>query len=49
MVLGWDRALNFNNLGFLIIGMFIAAWIGSIIIYRYKGLDEIEGRAARAE
>jgi len=33
---------NFNNFGFLIIGVFIAAWVGSIIIYRYKGLDEVE-------
>ena len=42
----WDAvgALNenFNNLGFLIIGVFIAAWIGSIIIYRYRGLDDVE-------
>ena len=33
---------NFNNLGFLIIGVFIAAWVGSIIVYRYKGLDHID-------
>ena len=33
---------NFNSLGFLIIGVFIAAWVGSIIIYRYKGLDDLE-------
>jgi high-affinity nickel-transport protein len=33
---------NFSRLGFVIIGVFIAAWIGSIIIYRYKGLDRIE-------
>ncbi len=33
---------NFNSLGFLIIGVFIAAWVGSIIIYRYKGLDDVE-------
>src|SRR5271166_5769753 len=33
---------NFNILGFIIIGVFIAAWIGSIIIYRYKGLEHIE-------
>jgi high-affinity nickel-transport protein len=33
---------NFNSLGFIIIGVFIAAWVGSIIIYRYKGLDDIE-------
>ena len=33
---------NFNNLGFIIIGVFIAAWIGSIIVYRYKGLDRFD-------
>ena len=33
---------NFNNLGFIIIGLFIAAWIGSIIVYRYMGYDELE-------
>ncbi len=32
---------NFNSLGFLIIGIFIAAWIVSIVVYRYKGLDNI--------
>lgn len=32
---------NFNMLGFAVIGLFVAAWIGSIIIYRYKGLDKI--------
>ena len=33
---------NFNELGFLIIGIFIAAWIGSLLLYRYKGLDKVE-------
>ena len=33
---------NFNSLGFLIIGVFIAAWVGSIVVYRYKGLDDVE-------
>jgi high-affinity nickel-transport protein len=33
---------NFNGLGFIIIGVFIAAWVGSILIYRYKGLDDVE-------
>jgi nickel/cobalt transporter (NiCoT) family protein len=33
---------NFNSLGFLIIGIFIAAWVGSIVIYRYKGLDDVQ-------
>jgi len=33
---------NFNSLGFGIIGVFAIAWIGSVIIYRYKGLDRLE-------
>jgi high-affinity nickel-transport protein len=33
---------NFNSLGFVIIGVFIAAWVGSVVMYRYKGLDDIE-------
>jgi nickel/cobalt transporter (NiCoT) family protein len=46
----WDEigALNdnFSDLGFLIIGVFIAAWVGSIIIYRYNGLDTIKMTSA---
>ena len=33
---------NFGSLGFVIIGVFAAAWVGSIVIYRYKGLDHVE-------
>jgi high-affinity nickel-transport protein len=48
----WDAigALNnnFNSLGFAIIGMFIAAWVVSALIYRYKGLDDLEIRSAEA-
>jgi nickel/cobalt transporter (NiCoT) family protein len=33
---------NFNSLGFIIIGVFIVAWIGSVLYYRYAGLDELE-------
>jgi len=46
----WDgiEALNdnFSDLGFLIIGVFIAAWVGSVIIYRYNGLDNIRMTSA---
>jgi len=42
----WDvvAALNenFNGLGFAIIGLFVVAWILSIVMYRYHGLDDIE-------
>lgn len=32
---------NFNNLGFIIIGVFIFAWLASFIIYRVKRYDEL--------
>jgi high-affinity nickel-transport protein len=35
---------NFNGIGFVIIGIFIAAWIISMLIYRYQGLDRLEVR-----
>jgi high-affinity nickel-transport protein len=33
---------NFNNLGFIIIGVFIAAWLMSVLIYRYRRYDALE-------
>jgi nickel/cobalt transporter (NiCoT) family protein len=33
---------NFNGLGFAIIGVFIVAWVASLIVYRYARLDELE-------
>jgi nickel/cobalt transporter (NiCoT) family protein len=33
---------NFTALGAALIGLFIAAWVGSVIVYRYKNLDEIQ-------
>jgi nickel/cobalt transporter (NiCoT) family protein len=42
----WDAigALNdnFNTLGFAIIGIFIVAWVGSVLFYRYRGLDALD-------
>jgi high-affinity nickel-transport protein len=40
---------NFNNLGFAIIGIFIVAWVGSMLLYRYKGYDALEVSTAAAE
>jgi high-affinity nickel-transport protein len=33
---------SFGMLGFLIITLFVAAWAVSILVYRYKGLDEVD-------
>ena len=38
---------NFNGLGFAIIGVFIFAWIASILVYRYARLDDLELRSAK--
>lgn len=32
---------NFGNLGFVIIAIFILSWIGSMILYRMKGIDRL--------
>jgi high-affinity nickel-transport protein len=37
---------NFGALGYAIIGLFIASWLISIAIYRWKGYDRIEVDAA---
>ncbi len=36
---------NFGTLGYIIIGIFLVAWIGSVIVYKLKGYDELEVRA----
>ena len=33
---------NFNNLGFIIIAIFVLAWAASVVIYRYKDYDRLE-------
>ncbi len=37
---------NMGTLGLVIIGLFAAAWAGSVVLYRYKGLDDIEASSA---
>ncbi|PTB17032.1 HoxN/HupN/NixA family nickel/cobalt transporter [Trinickia symbiotica] len=32
---------NFNNLGFIIIGVFVFAWVASFVVYRVKRYDEL--------
>jgi high-affinity nickel-transport protein len=38
---------NFTALGIALIGLFIAVWVGAVIVYRYQGLDEIEVTSAK--
>lgn len=37
---------NFGTLGFLIIGVFIFSWVGSMIFYRVKGYDRLASTSA---
>jgi len=32
---------NFGNIGFVIIGVFVASWLVSAVIYRLKGYDQL--------
>lgn len=36
---------NFGMLGSIIIGIFLVAWIGSVIVYKLRGYDELEVQA----
>ena len=33
---------NFGALGYLIIGIFAASWMASLLLYRFKGYDRLE-------
>jgi high-affinity nickel-transport protein len=33
---------NFGALGYLIIGIFAASWMASLVLYRLKGYDQLE-------
>ncbi len=38
---------NFNGIGFVIVGVFIFAWIASVVFYRYARLDDLETAAPK--
>jgi len=37
---------NFSSLGFLIVGIFVASWLISTLIYRWRRYDELDGYEA---
>jgi high-affinity nickel-transport protein len=39
---------NFGALGFVIIGVFVLSWIGSVIFYRVKGYDRLDSPVTAA-
>jgi nickel/cobalt transporter (NiCoT) family protein len=56
--LGWQGAffeflnqrLDFGLIGYLIVGLFLGAWLSSVVLWRVRRIDERYGdRLARAE
>jgi high-affinity nickel-transport protein len=39
---GWVSNLDFETIGYLIIGIFVVSWLGSTILYKVKRYDDIE-------
>ena len=37
---------NFGVLGYVIIGIFVLSWVGSVVFYNLKGYDELEVNTA---
>jgi high-affinity nickel-transport protein len=37
---------NFGILGYVIIGIFVLSWIGSVLFYKFKRYDELEIKVA---
>jgi nickel/cobalt transporter (NiCoT) family protein len=36
---------NFGTLGYFIVGLFALSWIISIVVYKWRGFDDLELRA----
>jgi high-affinity nickel-transport protein len=42
---GWVSNLDFETIGYLIIGIFVISWAGSTLVYKLKNYDSIEAEA----
>ncbi len=42
---GWVSNLDFETIGYIIIGIFVVSWVGSTLIYKLKNYDSIEAGA----
>lgn len=44
----WAASVPFSVLGFYIIGIFLLSWLLSVIVYKLRGIDELDERYATA-
>jgi high-affinity nickel-transport protein len=42
---GWLNALDFEKLGYGIVGLFVVTWAGSVVIWKARRIDERWGKA----
>lgn len=44
---GWAANIGFGNLGYYIIGIFMVSWALSILVFKLRGVDQMDDRLAR--
>jgi high-affinity nickel-transport protein len=40
----WLRALDFEVLGYFIVGAFVVVWVGSVVLYKVRHIEERYGQ-----
>lgn len=45
--IGWSASLSFGNLGFYIIGIFVVSWGISMLVFKLRGVDQMDDRLAQ--
>ena len=48
-VWAWTGALDFENLGYAVVGLFLLTWAASVVIWKARRIDERWGGALRRE
>ncbi len=39
-VLGWIAGIDLNNVGFVIVGLFVVTWVGALLFWRFGNVEE---------
>ena len=47
-VWAWLNALDFEKLGYVVVGLFLVTWAGSVVVWKARRIDERWGEALRA-
>ncbi|MGI8824499.1 MAG: HoxN/HupN/NixA family nickel/cobalt transporter [Chloroflexota bacterium] len=47
-LLGWASTLPFSVLGFYIVGIFMASWFVSVLVFKLRGIDRMDDNLIRA-